>query len=163
MTRVQIEPGRHTADYNDPLVVFLIGMRVNRVLRADKWLPVARAMGPMVAELADDPDSGFLGAETLFKPWRSVVMVQYWRDFDSLERYARAEDRRHWPAWAAFNRAIGGNGTVGIFHETYVVPVGGLETIYANMPRFGLGRIAGTVPATGSRRAARERMAIVRV
>jgi hypothetical protein len=38
------------------------------------------------------------------------------------------------------------------------VAAGGFETIYGNMPRFGLGRVAGLVPATGSRNAARSRM-----
>ncbi len=115
-------------------------------------------MGPMIAELASDPDSGFLGTEFMWKPWRTITLVQYWRDFDSLERYARATDRRHLPAWTAFNKAIGDDGSVGIFHETYVVPAHGHETIYANMPPFGLGAVAGTVPATGSRRTARLRM-----
>jgi hypothetical protein len=85
-------------------------------------------------------------------------VLQYWRDFASLEAYARAPDREHWPAWVAFNKAIGNDGTVGIFHETYAVPRGGSETIYANMPLYGLGRVAGLASATGSRSAARSRM-----
>lgn len=153
-----INPARLTADHHGPLVVFLIGMRINAFHRIDRWLPVARAMGPMVAELAQDPTSGFLGAQAMLAGLRTVTMVQYWRDFDSLEAYARARDRRHWPAWAAFNKAIGTDGTVGIFHETYVVPPQGSETVYVNMPPFGLGRVAGLVPATGPRGAARERL-----
>lgn len=153
-----IHKGRHTAAAAAPLVVFVIGLRVNRALAVHKWLPVARAMGPMLAELAADGDSGFMGAETLWQPWRTVLLLQYWRDFDALERYARADDRQHLPAWAAFNRAIGSDGSVGIFHETYCVPAGGSETIYANMPAFGLGAVAGLVPAEGSRRSARMRL-----
>jgi len=153
-----ILPGRHTADFDGPLVVFVIGLRINRVLRPDKWLPVARAMGPMIAELAGNPDSGYLGSEFMMKGLRTVVMLQYWRDFERLEAYARDRDAKHWPAWADFNRKIGSDGSVGIFHETYVVPAQGHETIYANMPRFGLGRVAPLIPATGSRNAARERM-----
>jgi hypothetical protein len=41
----------------------------------------------------------------------------------------------HLSAWKAFNKAIGGNGDVGIRHETYVVPPGNIETLYRNMPR----------------------------
>ena len=67
------------------------------------------------------------------------------------KRYARDRNREHWPAWTAFNKAVGSDGSVGIFHETYAVPAGQHETIYANMPPFGLGRCRGTVPATGSR------------
>lgn len=153
-----ILPGRMTASHSGALVVFIIGLRINAFHRPGKWLPVLRAMGPMIAELAADPDSGFLGVQTTLAGLRTVQMVQYWRDFDSLERYARARDKRHWPAWTAFNKAVGSDGTVGIYHETYAVAPGGHETIYANMPPFGLGKVAGLVPATGSREAARSRM-----
>ena len=153
-----ISPGRFTANCSGPLTVFIIGMRINHFHKFGKWLPVARAMGPMIAELAADPDSGFLGAETFRHGFRTVALVQYWSDFERLEAYARARDKRHWPAWTAFNKAVGEDGTVGIFHETYVVPAGNHETIYSNMPPFGLGKAFGTLPATGSRKEARSRM-----
>lgn len=157
--RDAIKPGRFTAQFEGPVTVFVIGMRVNRLLRPDKWLPVARAMPPMIAELSARPESGFLSAETMLQSLRTLVMLQYWRDFDSLEAYARDREQRHWPAWTAFNKAVGDSGTVGIFHETYVVSARSHETIYANMPAFGLGRISGVRPASGSRNAARSRMA----
>lgn len=153
-----IQPGRFTANHAGPLVVFVIGMRINRFWRFGKWLPVIRAMRPMLAELSANPDSGFLGTEYLLRGPRTVMLLQYWRDFESLETYARDRDRAHWPAWTAFNKAVGADGTVGIFHETYVVPAGGHETVYANMPPFGLGKVAGTIPATGSRNEARSRL-----
>lgn len=153
-----IQPGRFTANHAGPLVVFAIGMRINRFWRFGKWLPVIRSMRPMLAELSANPDSGFLGTEYLLRGPRTVMLLQYWRDFDSLEAYARDRDRAHWPAWTAFNKAVGADGTVGIFHETYVVPAGGHETVYANMPPFGLGKVAGTIPATGSRNEARSRL-----
>jgi len=153
-----LHTGRFTARHQDALVVFVIGMRINHFHKLGKWLPVARAMPRMLAELQADPASGFLGAELLRGGLRTLATLQYWRDFDSLEAYARARDREHWPAWTAFNKAVGSNGSVGIFHETYVVPPGGSETIYANMPIFGLGRVAGIAPATGSRNAARSRL-----
>ena len=153
-----IRPGRFTADFTGPLVVFVIGMRVNALHRVDKWLPVARAMGPMLAELYARPDSGFLGHETLLQWPRTVIPLQYWTSFDALETYAKAPEAKHFPAWAAFNTAVGASGTVGIFHETYCLEAGGYESIYANMPAFGLGRVAGLAPATGRRQAARSRL-----
>jgi hypothetical protein len=149
--------GRFTADHAGPITVFLIGMRINKFHRIDKWLPVARAMGPMLAELSADPGSGFLGFETLLAGLRTVMVLQYWRDFDALEAYATARDKHHWPAWAAFYRKSNAGGAVGIFHETYCVPAGGFETIYGNMPRFGLGKVAGVVEAPGARNKARGR------
>jgi len=153
-----IEPGRFTDTHDGALVVFVIGMRINHFHKLGKWLPVARAMGPMIAELAARPESGFIGAEVLRKGLRTVCMLQYWRDFERLEAYASDRAQSHWPAWSAFNKAVGRDGSVGIFHETYCVPAGGFETIYANMPPFGLGRFTGRQPATGSRNAARERL-----
>lgn len=153
-----ITPGRMTAAHQGPLVVFVIGMRINHFHKVGKWWPVFQAMGPMLAEVSRDPTSGFLGYEFLLRSLRTVVLLQYWRDFDSLEAYARAREKQHWPAWTAFNKAIGNDGTVGIFHETYVVPEHGSETIYGNMVPFGLGKVSGTVPATGSRNEARSRM-----
>lgn len=149
---------RLTADYGDDIVVIIIGMRINHYLKINKWLPVAKAMPRMLKELSADKASGFIGAEMLRKNLRTPVLIQYWRDFESLEKYARARDREHWPAWLAFNKAIGTDGSVGIFHETYSVKAHAYETIYGNMPPFGLGRFTGLVPATGNRNEARSRM-----
>lgn len=153
-----VNAGRFAAAHQGPLVVFVIGMRINHFLKFGKWMPVAKAMRPMIEELAANPDSGFLGAETMRQGLRTVLLIQYWRDFDSLEKYARDRDQLHWPAWVSFNKAIGSDGTVGIFHETYTVAAGQYETIYGNMPDWGLGKVAGLVPATGSRNEARSRM-----
>lgn len=155
---MSIIPGRMTDRHAGPLVVFLIGMRINHFHKPGRWVPVLRAMGPMIRELSSNPDCGFLGTEYALCSLRQILLIQYWRDFDSLEAYARDREARHWPAWAAFNRSIGDDGTVGIYHETYAVAAGAHETVYGNMPPFGLGRVAGLVPATGSRNAARERM-----
>lgn len=153
-----INVGRFTADYDDSIVIFIIGMRINHFHKIGKWLPVARAMGPMLKELAEDKESGFLGSEPMLHSLRTFAFIQYWRDFDSLETYARDRSRNHWPAWAAFNKAVGNNGSVGVFHETYVVQKHASETVYANVPSFGLGKVAGLAPATGSRAVARSRM-----
>lgn len=157
---MSIIPGRMTDKHTGPLVVFLIGMRINHFHKLRRWVPVLRAMGPMIRELSRNPDSGFLGTEYALCSPRQILLIQYWRDFESLEAYARDRDAQHWPAWAAFNRSIGDDGTVGIYHETYAVAAGAHETIYGNMPPFGLGRVVGSVPASGSRKAARNRMRV---
>ena len=154
-----IVPERVTAAHDGPLVVFIIGMRINKLWRLDKWLPVARAMGPMIAELARDGGSGFLGTEYALAGPRTVLLIQYWRDFDSLEAYAGARDRRHWPAWTAFNKAVGTGGTVGIFHETYATRAH--ETVYVNMPPFGLGKVGTLVPSVARYETAAQRMSTI--
>ena len=154
MTRIYAE--RLTARIDGEVVVFLIGMRINRFWKVHRWLPVARAMPRMIAELAAKPHSGFLGAEQwLGNP---TIMLQYWRSFEQLERYAKDRSAQHLPAWAAFNRAIGSNGDVGIWHETYRVRPGDYECIYNNMPLFGLARATAAVSASGRLESARDRM-----
>lgn len=84
----KVIPGRFTAEINEPFVVFLIGMRVNKLFAFSKWVPTARAMSPMLQSLNQNPEKGFLGGET-FVYWRGVGLIQYWRSFEDLERFAR--------------------------------------------------------------------------
>ena len=149
-------PGRFTAQYDEPFVVFLIGMRVNRVLDL-RWIGVARAMGPMITELKRDPSLGFLHAE-FFLYWRGVALVQYWRSLEHLHAYAHAREAKHLPAWAEFNRRVGGGGAVGIWHETFAVEAGRFESVYANMPRFGMAGAGRHVAVTGRLDSARQRL-----
>jgi hypothetical protein len=140
-----IVPGRRTHDHEGDLVVFLIGMRINRLRAVRDWLPVVRAMPAMLRELDADPDLGLLGYTLHMTPPRGATVVQYWRDRASLLRYAHASDQLHRPAWAEYNRrARRAGGTVGIWHETLEVPAGGLESVYVNMPVVGLGNAVGT-------------------
>ena len=131
--------GRYTGRLEGDFVVFLIGMRINRPWKVHRWLPVALAMPRMLRELERRPESGFLGAGQGLLAMGPVV-VQYWRSFEQLERYARDPDAEHLPAWRRFNRLVRGSGDVGIWHETYRVRAGEYETIYGNMPRIGLAR-----------------------
>lgn len=152
----KVIPGRFTAKLDGPFVVFIIGMRVNRVLALHKWVPVANAMGGMLRELYQHPELGFLGA-TSHVSFRQVTQIQYWRSYEHLESYAR-NSRNHLTAWRRFNQAVGTDGTVGIFHETYLVEAGKYECLYGNMPVWGLARAGEHVPATGTRETARRRL-----
>ncbi len=55
-------PGRYTAAVEGEFVVFLIGMRFNKIWKVHKWLPVATAMGPMLTALLQGPSKGLLGS-----------------------------------------------------------------------------------------------------
>ena len=152
-----VHKGRYTAQIEGDFVVFLIGMRFNRIFLIHKWLPVVRAMPRMLKELFQCPELGMLEART-FLSGRTLMVVQYWRSFEHLHAYAHARDKAHLPAWAEFNRRVGGNGAVGIFHESYLVPAGGYECVYANMPRFGLAKAGEMVPAVGRLQSAKSRL-----
>ena len=148
--------GRMTADGVAPFAVFLIGMRINKPLRIDQWLPVMSAMPRMVKELEANPQLGFLG----YHQWlgRTTIMLQYWESFDKLEQYAKSKDHEHLPAWREFNRRVGASGDVGIWHETYSVQPSAYECVYNNMPPFGLGKVGPLVAVNSLRDAARQRL-----
>ncbi|MFH8595962.1 DUF4188 domain-containing protein [Streptomyces rimosus] len=148
----KVVPGRAVADVDGEVVVFMIGMRINRLWAVRSWLPALLAMPPMLKELARDRSSGLLGYRALGGGPRLFGVVQYWESREKLYAYASDPDRRHRPAWAAFNRrARRGGGGVGIWHETYVVPAGAYSTFYSSMPPTGLGAAYGV---TSGRRGA---------
>jgi hypothetical protein len=151
-------PIRVMADVDVPVAVFLVGMRINRLRSPRAWLPAARAMGPMLRELSTRPEHGMLGATTYWSG-RTITVVSYWRSFEALERYARSDEAAHRPAWSAFyRRSRAAAGAVGLFHETYAVGPGAVESLYVDMPAgFGLGGAVGILPVTGSLASARER------
>lgn len=141
-----VAAGQHCASPSgDEVVVFLIGMRINRLRRVRTWWPVAASMVAMLRELSTRPESGLLGARNYWSG-RILMSVQYWRSIEQLGAYARDPSLAHSPMWARFNRAFAGTGDVGIFHETYVVPADRVESLYGNMAPVGLAAAHGWVP-----------------
>ncbi|MGF2618390.1 DUF4188 domain-containing protein [Rossellomorea vietnamensis] len=154
--RNQIFNGRHTAENSEDIVVFIIGMRINKPLAVHKWLPVLKAMPGMIQELYSNKEElGFLSMESYFG-LRTTSMIQYWRSMDDLLAYAHND--KHLTAWKNFNKKIGSNGAVGIYHETYQLKSGNYESIYGNMPRYGLGKALKHTPISSGRNTARERI-----
>ncbi|MFS2036425.1 DUF4188 domain-containing protein [Polaromonas sp. CT11-55] len=147
---------RLTATVEGDFVVFLIGMRINQPLKLHKWLPVAGAMPRMIKELRQQPELGLLHAEMWFS--RTIILVQYWRSMAQLLAYAKDRQAQHLPAWQAFNKAVGSDGSVGIWHETYAASAGSYENVYVNMPAFGLGRAGTLQAAAGGRQSAAGRL-----
>ncbi|MBF6594372.1 MAG: DUF4188 domain-containing protein [Thermaceae bacterium] len=156
-----IQTGRFTAKHQGPLVVFLIGMRVNNWLKPREWLPVFSAMGPMISYLYQHPESGFLGGlGPIFSlGMREVTLVQYWHSAEDLERFARQDPNLHPEAWKRFFRSSFKGGAVGIWHETYKVEAGAFESVYGNMPSYGLGKATKAVPIKGKLETMRGRLA----
>jgi hypothetical protein len=143
---------RRTVDLSNypELVVIYLGMRV-RTLTGLKTLG---GFGPKIAKSAADRPDGLLRHEvflwSLFPPHAGIR--QYWRDFESLERWARSEPHRLW--WKNFLRDSGGTG---FWHETYFMR-GGIEAIYDDIaPPTGLLSFAPNIPARGSLFSSRQR------
>jgi hypothetical protein len=145
---------RRTVDlssYPDLIVIYL-GMRVNALTGIKKLL----GLGPQIAaSVKAKPDGLLLHEDLLFSLFPAHVgMRQYWRDFESMERWTRSAPHREW--WKTFLRDSGGTG---FWHETYSIR-GGIEAIYDDMPApIGLMKFAPVSPARGSVFSARQRLA----
>ena len=113
-------PVRYTAQADDDFVLFLVGMRVNKPWKVNRWWPVASAMPKMLRTLGQHPELGCLGYQSWFG--RTTLLAQYWRDFESLDRFARDKELPHH------------SGDVGIWHETYRVNAGAYEAVYGKCP-----------------------------
>ncbi|QCR31008.1 DUF4188 domain-containing protein [Lysinibacillus sp. SGAir0095] len=152
----KIFTGRYTIDNTEDIVVFIIGMRINKRLAMHKWLPVFNAMPGMIKELYSNKEElGFLSMESYFG-LRTTVMIQYWRSTDALLSYAKNE--KHLTAWKKFNQKAGNNDAVGIYHETYQISKETYESIYVNMPQYGLGKALNPIPVTKEKSSARNRL-----
>lgn len=152
----RVVAGRMTAEVDGDLAVLLIGMRINRWWKVHKWLPVFLAMPRMLRTLFPRPELGLLHAQVWFGP-RGPMVVQYWRSVEQLDAFARDPSLPHHPSWRAFNRAVGGSGDVGIWHESYRIRAGDWESVYVNMPRFGAARAGGHLPAAARGQTAAQR------
>jgi hypothetical protein len=158
---------RVTHAYEGDLVLFMIGMRIHQPWRLGVVARTFAAMPRMIAELernrkaADSgnaEDLGFLSARLVLDGTHPTV-IQYWRSTEDLYRYAANPELMHRPAWKAFyGWAAKAPEAVTIWHETYAVPAGGHESIYAGPARFGLAALDGVVPISQRGERARERM-----
>lgn len=143
---------RQTVDlskYPD-LVVIYLGMRVNTVT----GLKTLLGFGPRISKsVADHPDGLLLHENLLFSLLPPHAgMRQYWRDFESLEKWSRSEPHRLW--WQQFLQNSGGTG---FWHETYFRG-GGFEAIYDDMQSpIGMMRFAELKKAAGPMFSSRQR------
>ncbi|QHZ48704.1 DUF4188 domain-containing protein [Bacillus sp. NSP9.1] len=144
-----------TAHPEDEVVVFVIGMRINKWHAVHQWWPVFTAMPLMIRELYQNKDLGFLSMESAIN-FRTILLVQYWRSFEALTAYAKGG--KHMAAWRRFYQKTAASGAVGIYHETYTVPKGRYETFYHNMPAFGLAKAYGHQPVTHRTKTAEQRL-----
>jgi hypothetical protein len=152
-----VHAGRFSAEMQDDFVVFVIGMRFNKLWKVHRWLPVFLAMPPMLRELAMHREKGLL-ANRMMIGGRTLTLLQYWRSFDELEHFARSPGDPHLAAWRRFNAKVGNSGDVGVYHETYLVDADAHETIYVNMPVMGLAAAGEPVPVARRGEVARKRM-----
>ena len=133
---------RETVDLSafPDLIVIYLGMRVRSARGALTFLKFGRAIRQAVDA---EPDCLLLHENYFFSPVHGG-MRQYWRDYESLEKWTRTLPHQAW--WRDFLRDSGGTG---FWHELYSMS-GGIEAVYDDMPApLGLGTFAPREPARG--------------
>ena len=132
------------------LVVIYLGMRVNRL----RGLKTLFSFGPKIAKSVEaKPDGLLLHENFVFSLFPlHAGMRQYWRDFESLEAWARSMPHQKW--WTDFVRDSGGTG---FWHETYFMR-GGMEAIYDDVAKpLGFWKFAPSEAARDAMFSARKR------
>lgn len=152
-----VESGRYTAvPGQETVTVFLIGMRANRWWKTGPVLRTVAAMPRMLRHLAGQPEAGLLG----YHQWlgRTTILLSYWKSPEHLQRFAADRGAPHLGAWRRFVEESAGSGDVGVWHETYQVRVAEQESIYTDMPPFGLGAATHRVRVGRGTHTARQRL-----
>ena len=146
----EIKEGRWAAELDGDFVVFVIGTRADlrHPVRWFRDVGGMRGMTAMLKDLEQHPEHGLLGYQAM-----GLLVVQYWRSFEHLERWSRDPAQMHRPAWQRYWKRVGKEARSGIWHETFLVRAGEYEAVYANMPPHGLGRAGRLVPLAAASRA----------
>ena len=149
----KIPVSRKTVDLSSfpDLVVIYLGMRA----RSLRGLLTVLRFGPRISQsVAAKPEGLLLHEQLHFSLFSLHVGIrQYWRDFDSLEAWARSVPHQKW--WQDFMRDPGGTG---FWHETYFMR-GGAEAVFDDIePAICFARFAPELPAEGAMFSARQRL-----
>ena len=132
------------------LVVIYLGMKVKSV----GGIKTLVGFGPKIKRsVAAGPEGLLLHEDIMFSLFPlHVGMRQYWRDFESLERWARTGVHKDW--WQTFVRDPAGTG---FWHELYSRN-GEMEGAFLDIDGTGMTNFAPTAPSRGTMFSARRRL-----
>ena len=133
-------------DIEGDIVVYISGMRLNKLRAIPQWIAAGRTLAKMFDRLEADPDSGFLGYQPAFMGIRTGAAIRYWRSLEDLKRFVRDQNDLHVPTWKWYNETVDIDGGVRFWAELYVVESGRYETFYRNIDPTGLGAVGGLRP-----------------
>ncbi|WP_428655671.1 monooxygenase family protein [Runella sp.] len=132
------------------LVVIYLGMTHNSF----KGLRTIMKLGPQIDKAVSAKPEGLLHHENLyfgFMPLH-VAMRQYWKDFESMERWTRALPHQQW--WKDFLKDPQGTR---FWHEAYCMK-GGMEGVYLDIDNVGFLQFAPKVEKKGRMFSSRDRL-----
>jgi hypothetical protein len=132
------------------LVVIYLGMKV----KSPRGIKTLLGFGPKIQRaVSQNPDGLLLHENLMFSLFPlHLGMREYWRDFDSLERWARSGVHKDW--WQHYLHNPGGTG---FWHELYVRNAE-IEGAFVDIDQTGMTRFAPTIPSRGTMFSARRRL-----
>lgn len=142
---------RETVDLSDhpDLIMILLGLKI----RSPRALLALGDVGRGLSAIRRDPPDGLLANQHVLFGWNHVGIRQYWRDFESLQRFTRDAPHALW--WKSF---LKDPKHCGFWHETFRAR-GGFEAIYVALPeRTGLGSFAPIRAPIGPFMSSRDRL-----
>ena len=116
-------------------------------------------MGRAIATALKHPDAhsqGLLASERWTAGWGHMVIFQYWASYDQLEAWSHRAPHSEW--WQKANERMRTKADFAVYHESYIVPRTGVESIYLNCPIIGLASFGKTGSAEGEMTTARDRL-----
>ncbi len=139
----------------EELCLVKLGLMVRKI----RALPFAIGIGRAIARAAGEATkagAGLLRSEGLLADQRHFVILQYWASFGQLEAWSHRPPHSDW--WKLAVERMRTKGDFGIYHETYLVPRAGVESIYLNCPPTGLASFGTSGEAVGKMTTSRDRL-----
>ncbi|KAK2808016.1 hypothetical protein FQN50_005098 [Emmonsiellopsis sp. PD_5] len=125
------------------VVVFLIGAKCSHPfgMLAPGWMKLNRYFVSMALQLEASPGSGLLGTSSWISNGEQSssntgLTLMYFRDYESLHKFAHGPKHMAGVRW--WTQIVKTHPHLGIYHETYEVPKGSWENVYANIKPTGI-------------------------
>ncbi len=142
-------------DSVEELCLVRLGLMVLKPTAALFAFRMARAID-RASRWPEAKDLGLLHAERWFAGFGHFVILQYWASYDQLEAWSHQAPHSEW--WREANERMRTRGDFGIYHESYLVPRDGVESIYLNCPAVGLASFGKTGMPEGRMTTSRDRL-----
>ncbi|HEV3167442.1 MAG TPA: phenylacetaldoxime dehydratase family protein [Isosphaeraceae bacterium] len=137
------------------LCLVRLGMQVHRLTAMAFAAKLGRAIDRSAGE-AIGTGAGLLRSERFAMGWKHFGVLQYWRSFAELEAWSHKEPHVAW--WRQAVERGRARGDFGIYHETFLVPRGQIETIYLGCQPVGLATFGAIGEPVGSLTTSRDRL-----
>ena len=134
-------------------------VRMGVVVRTLRALPYGIKLARAVERSSDEAiraGAGLLSSERFGFGWSHFGFLQYWSSFEALDSWSHRVPHSDW--WRAALVRMRKREDFGIYHETFLVPRTGVESIYVNAPTAGLAKFGIKTEAVGPATTSRDRL-----